>query len=288
MRSDGHTARLASVGRLGVAHADHHHGPCPGRRGLHGHGRSGAERSGRRACPHPPAGARGGAGDRLPRPCPGGRGRRGIAAGGSGLHRPRRHQHVPQCAQPPSSRGRRAARSRSAHRGAPHGGVRSGEPGGRAARACRVCRRRRPDRARPPRRAHRHPRGGGDRHAHRHAGLRHFRRAAARLCRHRQPRRRPARRPSARALPAAGPRLRRDVRGLAALSRPRGTRLRLPPHPGRGVPRPDAAGNARDATARRRPCSPARPTSPASTMSAPATGASCGRWRRPGGCATWW
>ena len=106
--------------------------------------------------------------------------------------------------------------------------------------------------------------------------------------------RRASRRPSAGPLRAGLDGRGRAVRGLAQLSRPRGAGDGLPPHPGRGLPasadRRAARGPRRSGAqlprgaallaARSRACA-------ASTTSAPATGASPGRWRKPGGRAQW-
>ena len=84
------------------------------------------------------------------------------------------------------------------------------------------------------------------------------------------------------------------VRRLAQLPRPRGAGDGLPPHAGGGLP---GAADRRAARGPRRPaaqlprgpasCSRRGRGSAASTTSAPATAASRGRWRRPGGRAGW-
>ena len=93
-------------------------------------------------------------------------------------------------------------------------------------------------RHRPSPRPRGDPRGGRRRHAGPDPGLRHRACAAPRLCRHRQPQCRPPRGPPARPLRAWLGGRGGAVRGLAQLSRPRGARDGLSPHPRRGLPEP--------------------------------------------------
>ena len=149
-------------------------------------------------------------------------------------------------------------------------------------------------RHRPSPRPRGDPRGGKRRHPGPDPGLRHRACAAPWLCRHRQPQRRPPRGPPARPLrPGLGGRG-RPVRGLAQLSRPRGARDGLSPHPRRGLPesadRRAARGPRRSGAQLRRGrarCWPHDPSCAGSTISAPATGASPGRSRRAAGPARW-
>ena len=164
----------------------------------------------------------------------------------------------------------------------------------RPARAARRQRRDRHHRPRPPGGARGDPRDRSRRDAGADHGLRHRARAAHRLCRHRQPRRGTARRPSARPLRAGIGRRGGAVRGLAQLSRPRGARDGLSPHPRRRVPeaadRRAARGPRRTRAQLPRGPAPAGGTTRAcagSTISAPATAASPARWTKRAVAARW-